>query len=308
MKVKTAESCFEGIILKGIGGFYYVSASGIVYECRARGIFRKDGVTPLTGDRAVVRITDAESKTGSIEKILPRRNSLVRPAVANIDTLAVVMSVKSPEPDYMLLDKLILSAEVKEIEAVVCINKIDLDKEGRCKEIEEIYRIAGYKTVLLDSTEQDECVSGFTSLYEILAGKFTVFAGQSGVGKSTIINRLISSGSMQTGILSARTDKGRHTTRHVEIIEIKGGGFVADTPGFSCFEQGALKPSRLWEFYPEFAAYEGKCRFTGCAHMEEPGCAVRKAVETGLADTGRYARYKEIFGFLKKTDDNRYKQ
>ncbi|NTV90752.1 MAG: ribosome small subunit-dependent GTPase A, partial [Clostridiales bacterium] len=273
----------SGIILKGIGGFYYVLAEGAIHECKARGIFRKDGITPLPGDRVTISI-NAGKTTGNIDEILPRDIILVRPAVTNVNQVVVTISARSPVPDLLLLDKLLLTAAKEKLTAVVCINKIDLDENSEFTAIADSYRNAGY-TVITTSSRTGE---GQEELRETLKGKITVFSGQSGVGKSTLINNIMESCVMKTGMISDRSDRGKHTTRHAELIPLEGGGFLADTPGFSSFELAAMEPSILKTLYPEFARYEEDCRFSGCAHVNEPDCAVKAAVESGDISRDRY--------------------
>lgn len=290
-----------GIIQKGIGGFYYVATSHGVYECRARGIFRKDGLIPLPGDRVVISDIDDVNKTGVINDILKRENELVRPAVANINQIVAVIAVKSPAPDYTLLDKILVTSEHKQIKAILCINKIDLNMEDKRNEIRRIYEKAKY-TVILTSSCTGE---GFSELVDNLKDKTTVIAGQSGVGKSTIINIIMNSEIMETGSISERGNRGRHTTRHAEILELKQGGFLVDTPGFSSFELSGMEHHELGFCYPEFDRHPESCRFVGCSHISEPGCCVKAALDKGLIDIGRYERYVQFYNFLASRDPYR---
>ncbi len=286
----------SGLIIKGIGGFYYVNAGNVLYECKARGLFRKEGITPLPGDRVRIIVIDEKKKTGSIDEILPRDTQLVRPAVANVNQMAAVVAAKSPEPDLLLLDKLLVTAEVKGIDAIVCINKIDLDPEEKYLKISRAYETAGYRTVLLSSKEN----IGFDGLKPLLEGRITVFAGQSGVGKSTILNKIMNAWVLQTGDISEKIERGRHTTRHAELLELDTGGYVVDTPGFSSFELEDIEHDKLDMFYPEFVPHLGKCRFSGCSHITEPGCEVKKALEEGALDRGRYERYILFYNALRE--------
>ncbi|MCR4435891.1 MAG: ribosome small subunit-dependent GTPase A [Clostridiales bacterium] len=286
----------SGIILKGIGGFYYVKTSNAVYECRARGIFRKDDHSPLPGDRVGITVLDEDKKTGTIDEILPRESHLVRPAVANVNQLAVVLAVKSPSPDFMLVDKLLITARLKELDVVICVNKMDLDENGECKNIRAAYEQAGYPCIQLSSKFD----IGFDILKHKLQGKITVFAGQSGVGKSTILNKIMNSWIMKTGDISGKIERGRHTTRHAELVELESGGYVVDTPGFSSLELTGIKSSELDTFYPEFNDRRLHCKFIGCSHISEPGCSVKEALEAGLIDRGRYLRYIEFYNALKQ--------
>ncbi|MCX7921875.1 MAG: ribosome small subunit-dependent GTPase A [Clostridia bacterium] len=292
----------EGIIIKGIGGFYYVRADGEIYECKARGIFRKEELTPLPGDRVNISIVDLIGKVGSIDEILPRDNHLIRPAVANVNQIAVVVAVKSPQPDFALLDKLLIASETKGIDSFICVNKIDLDENDEYKKITEDYEKANYKVVALSSKNN----TGFDQLKDILSNRITVFAGQSGVGKSTILNHVMNAWVMQTGEVSERIERGKHTTRHAELVELDFGGFIVDTPGFSSFELSDIQHNELEIYYPEFEEYINKCRFTGCSHISEPDCSIKEALDNGLIGSGRYGRYVQFYSALKEANKNNW--
>jgi ribosome biogenesis GTPase len=285
-----------GIILKGIGGFYYVKEenSDTIYECKPRGIFRKDSITPLPGDKVVFSILDDVEKLGSIDQIQPRFSELVRPAVANVDQIIIVIAVKAPETDFMLLDKLLITAEIKKLKAIVCINKIDLEKDI-AKNIKEIYSSAGYDCIEISSVLN----VGYGILQEKLDNHISVLAGQSGVGKSTILNHIMDSWIMETGKVSDKIERGKHTTRHAEILEIKSGGYIADSPGFSSFELSDINYKELETCYPEFRQFLNDCRFTSCSHIAEPECRIRDAVEQGKIDTNRFQRYTQLYKILK---------
>ena len=291
-----------GLIVKGIGGFYYVKTEAGIYECKARGLFRKDSFTPLPGDKVSISVTDEENKIGFIEQISPRDSQLIRPAVANVNQVAIVIAIKSPQPDFSLLDKLLITFEQKGISAIVCINKIDLDLEEEYRNVVKSYEKAMYSVIPLSSKNG----TVFDELELALRDITTVFAGQSGVGKSTILNRVLDSYVMETGSISERIERGKHTTRHAELIELKSGGFVVDTPGFSSFEITGIEPNELQNFYPEFREYFGKCKFTGCAHVSEPNCEVKAALEEDVLDSGRYKRYVEFYKFLKEKERKKY--
>lgn len=278
-----------GKIIKGIGGFYYVRAEdGVVYECKARGVFRKEGIKPYIGD--IVKIEINGSK-GSIDKIFPRRNSLVRPPVANIDTLVIVAAAANPAPNLRLIDKLTVNAEISGIKPIIVINKTDL-ADGA--DIAAIYASAGY-TALCVSAEKD---GDLEALMPYLPGKTTAFAGLSGVGKSTMLN-ILTGGNMETGSVSEKIKRGRHTTRHVELMELACGGYVLDTPGFSSFEIDGIKAEELDGYFPEMSKIGVNCRFKGCSHINEPDCAVKqKMLEGGIAPC-RYESYKELYNQLK---------
>ena len=287
----------SGIILKGIGGFYYVRADNDeVYECKARGIFRKDEITPLPGDIVSLTIIDENNKKGSIDKIHERHSQLIRPAVANVNQVIIVLSIKSPAPDLLLLDKLLVMAEHQNIDAIVCINKIDLVSAEEYSKIYEAYSKAGYKVIPL-STKTGE---GLDQLKKSLNGRISVLAGQSGVGKSTILNRIINSQIMKTGNISEKIERGRHTTRHAELVRVEKEGYLVDTPGFSSLGIANIKYDELALYYREFENYMEGCRFTRCSHVNEPQCGIKDAVSKGLIDTGRYERYISLYNSLKQ--------
>jgi ribosome small subunit-dependent GTPase A len=294
----------SGIVLKGIGGFYYILSGEAVFECKARGIFRKNEMTPLPGDNVIFSILGDEKMKGNLDEILPRSSQLTRPAVSNIGQVITVIAVNSPLPDFLLLDKLLITAGKENINAVVCLNKIDLDSSDERKKIIDTYRNAGYK-IILTSKKTNE---GIEELKEVLKTRITVFAGQSGVGKSSLLNRIMDDYVMQTGSLSLRTERGKHTTRHAELIPLECGGFIVDTPGFSSFELEEIGHEELQTYYQEFQDLYEKCRFSGCIHINEPDCAVKEAVSNGVIDNGRYERYIELYKYLKQLYDTKYKK
>lgn len=287
------EKNVTGLIRKGIGGFYYVETADILYECRARGIFRKDGITPLPGDR--VLIAPAEDGTGEIERILPRRNFLFRPPVANVDRLVVVASLCDPEPNTLLIDKMIAYAERHGVEPALVISKIDLSDEDR---LTEAYSASGIPLFHVSSVSGE----GVEGVRELLRGNTTVFAGNTGVGKSSLLNKMFGELHQQTGETSRKLGRGRHTTRQVELLKLGSGGYAVDTPGFSSI--GAQKgewipPEELPQCFREFGPYLGRCRFTSCSHTCEKGCAVLEAVEEGLIGKSRHESYVAMFREMK---------
>jgi ribosome biogenesis GTPase len=289
----------SGIIVKGIGGFYYVAAPGGVYECTARGIFRKEDITPLPGDKVLISVIDEAKKNGCIDEILPRKSFLARPAVANVDQIIITVAVKLPDPDLFLVDKLLISAEKEGLNIVLGINKIDLNDEDKQKEMIKAYSKTNYKLILTSSKTGE----GFDKLRQVLSGRISVLAGQSGVGKSTILNRLMNAEIMETGSVSNKIKRGRHTTRHVELIQLDKGGYIVDTPGFSSLELTDIPFEELQLYYPEFSGYMGRCRFNGCSHTAEPGCSVKDALNEGIIDAGRYNRYLQLYSALKQIKD-----
>lgn len=283
-----------GKILKGIGGFYYVSTEKGVIECHARGNFRKKDLSPIVGDTITLAL--APDGTGSIVKIHPRKNFLIRPEVANIDVLVLVSAMRSPLPDFGLIDKLLVTAESKNIKGVICLNKTDLSDSDEIAEISDIYKKAGY-TVIVASARTGE---GTKELQSIIKGNTVAFAGLSGVGKSSLLKR-VTGVDLKTGSVS-KIERGKHTTRHVELMEA-AGGLVFDTPGFSRLEADDLYASDLWQYFPEIAQFQGECRFRTCNHISEPGCKVKEAVENGFVAQTRYDNYVSLFNKLKDIKD-----
>ena len=280
----------KGRIIKGIGGFYYVKATdSTVYECKARGVFRKENIKPAIGDFVDILV---ENGKGSIEKIYPRTSYLIRPTVANIDVLVIVVAAAEPEPNILLIDKLLVNSENVGISPVILINKTDV-KSG--EELKEIYEKAGYPVVLTSAIEKDVK----TEMLPYIKDKTSAFAGLSGVGKSTILN-LITDTNQETGEISDKIKRGKHTTRHVELLELPEGGYVLDTPGFSSFELNTIKADELYKCFPEMRDFTDMCRFKGCVHINEPDCIVKEKVNLGEIAKSRYESYVELFGELKK--------
>lgn len=284
----------EGIIIRGIGGFYYVKTSEGIIESRARGNFREEGITPLVGDRVRIRISD-EDNSGYVDEILPRDNELIRPPVANISQAIIVMSIKKPDVNTWLLDKFLLMAEHKKLNIIICLNKMDLS-EKEIGKLMEIYKKAGYK-VLVTSSKDD---IGIEELKAILKGHITVFAGPSGVGKSTLLNKINPYFNRETGEVSVKSKRGKHTTRSVELMELGEDTFVLDTPGFSSLDLDFIQdPVDVREFFREIKKYGKECRFQSCLHDKEPDCAVKKYVEEGVIDRDRYNNYLLLLTEIK---------
>ena len=291
------ETNMTGLIRKGIGGFYYVEAADVLYECRARGIFRKNGVVPMPGDR--VLFVPAGDGTGEIEKILPRKNSLFRPPVANADRLIVVASVCDPEPNLLLIDKMIAFAERREIEPTLVISKIDLQS---AEFLTEAYRTSGIPFFSVSSSTGE----GIENIKPLLRGKTTVFAGNTGVGKSSLLNKMFGEFCQQTGEISRKLGRGKHTTRQVELLKLASGGYAVDTPGFSSIaaQKGEwIPPGELARCFREFEPYLGRCRFTTCSHVCEKGCAVLKAVEEGAVSKSRHESYVAMYREMKDRNE-----
>lgn len=291
----------RGKIIKGIAGFYYVHVveSG-VYECKAKGVFRRERIKPLVGDLAEIEVLNEREKTGNIIEILPRKNELVRPAVANIDQSLVVFAVKRPSPHFNLLNRFLVMMESKEIPVILCFNKQDLADAPQTEEIAKAYENCGYPCIFTSALER----KNIEELKELLKGKTTAIAGPSGVGKSSIINILQPDANMETGDISRKIERGKHTTRHSELFLIDEASYIMDTPGFSSLYVNNFEKEELKAYFPEFREYEGKCRFHGCDHIHEPGCAVKDAVSEERISKVRYDSYMEMYQELK--DKRRY--
>lgn len=286
----------QGKIIKGIAGFYYVFVNGSgIYECKAKGIFRKDNTKPLVGDDVELDILDKERMLGNIEKIGQRRSQLIRPAVANVDQALVVFSVVKPQPNFNLLDRFLIMMGQQGLPCIICFNKRDLDDKGAGCEYERVYRGCGYQTLLVSAAKNQ----GIDRIEALLQGKTTTVAGPSGVGKSSLINLLQSDTVMETGSISAKIERGKHTTRHCELIAMGKDTYILDTPGFSSLGLFNLEKEQLGDFYPEFAEYEKYCKFGGCSHLTEPVCGVRTAVTQGQISRMRYENYAMLYEELK---------
>lgn len=286
----------QGKIVKGIAGFYYIHVVEFgVYECKAKGVFRKEKIKPLVGDNVIIEVLDEKEKTGNIIEILQRSNELIRPAVANIDQALVVFAVTKPSPHFNLLDRFLVMMESKHIPVILCFNKEDLADSSQIEELEKIYSKCGYPCVFTSALER----KNIGRIKELLRGKTTAIAGPSGVGKSSIINILQPGANMETGAISQKIERGRHTTRHSELFPIDENSYIMDTPGFSSLYVNDFEKEELKYFFPEFEKYEGNCRFHGCDHIHEPGCAVKEAVESGNVSKVRYDDYSEMYQELK---------
>lgn len=282
----------QGKIIKGISGFYYVYVEGAgIYECKAKGAFRNQKIKPLVGDDVILSVVDPDKRIGNVEDILPRRKELVRPAVSNIDMALVIFACQKPQPNFNLLDRFLCRMEVQKVPAAICFNKCDLIAEEEQERFRQIYLPAGYP-ILFTSTKTMENIN---VLRELLDGKTTTVAGPSGVGKSSLINCLLGESRMETGKISEKIDRGKHTTRHSEILPIATGTYIMDTPGFSSLELPELEKEELWTCYPEFVPYEPYCRFGGCSHIGEPDCGVKEALAQGKISHIRYENYRMLY-------------
>lgn len=286
----------QGKIIRGIAGFYYVYVAGLgVLECKAKGIFRKNNLKPLVGDFVSVTLLDEETKTGNIEEVLPRKNELIRPAVANIDQALVIFAIHRPAPNLNLLDRFLLMMSQKDIPCILVFNKNDLTEEGEKEALTAAYEGSGCEVLFVSAKEEE----GIEEIKKRLKGKTTTVAGPSGVGKSSIINLLQNEISMETGAVSEKIERGKHTTRHTEFITIGENSFIMDTPGFSSLAIFDMEKEELEQYYPEFAPFREQCRFTGCSHTHEPECRVKQAVEEGDISRIRYENYLQMYEELK---------
>ena len=294
----------QGKIIKGIAGFYYVHAgeSGI-YECKAKGIFRNQKIKPLVGDNVRMTVLDEQDKEGNIEEILSRKNELIRPAVANVDQALVIFATAKPRPNFNLLDRFLILMQYQDVPAVLCFNKQDIVTEQELHLLKDTYISAGYEVHFTSAKEQ----SGIDEIRRILKGKTTAVAGPSGVGKSSLINLLSPEASMETGDISRKIERGRHTTRHSELFALDEDSYICDTPGFSSiYLPEGMEKEELGQYFPEFREYEESCRFQGCAHIHEPDCAVKAALEEGKIHPGRYRNYVLFYEELKENEKRRY--
>ncbi len=285
-----------GLIIKAVSGFYYVEAADAVYECKARGVFRRKGISPAVGDRA--RITLQGDDKAEVEEILPRKNYLVRPPLANLDRLFIVSSVSEPSPSTLIIDKICAVAVSKEIEPIVVFTKADL---ADCSELTDIYRRAGilcFEYSIKSENDKNRLIS-------LLEGKISAFTGNTGVGKSSLLNSLFPELSIATAQISRKLGRGRHTTRHSELYKV-AGGYVADTPGFSTVDierYELIRKNDIAACFPEFGEFIPQCRFTGCAHLCEKGCAVIEAVENGIIPVSRHNSYKQMYEEVRNIPD-----
>lgn len=286
----------QGKIVKGIAGFYYVHvAESGIYECKAKGIFRKEKKKPLVGDDVELEVISEEEKTGNIVRLLERKNELLRPAVSNVDQAIVIFAAKKPDPNFNLLDRFLIRMQMEHTDTLICFNKCDLLSEEERQALLHIYGDCG-SDVLFTSAKTGEGIAG---LKEALFHKTSTVAGPSGVGKSSLINLLQENVEMETGSISVKIERGKHTTRHSQLIPISGNTYIMDTPGFSTLYINELNKEELKDYYTEFAAYAGECRYPGCNHVSEPECGVKEAVARGAIAESRYENYVTLFEELK---------
>jgi ribosome biogenesis GTPase len=282
-----------GKIIKILGGFYYIYNDNSIVECRAKGSFRNDKIKPLVGDIADYRVPIDEEHLGYLEKIHKRKNHLIRPPVSNIDQSIVVFSVENPNPNFILLDKFLINSMRENIEPIICINKIDLNKD-KAEEIKNNYINSGFKTILTSKHIKET----IANIKNVLKNRTTVFAGPSGTGKSSLLNEVKPGLGLKTGEISQKLKRGKHTTRHVEMIEILKNSWVVDTAGFSNLNLKGINKYNLKDYYNEFDDYF--CKFNDCLHHKEPGCLVRQEVDSGKISKLRYNNYLKIFNEIKE--------
>lgn len=285
----------SGTIIKGIGGFYYIDTEQGVYECRARGIFRKEKLKPTVGDFVKISVLDEKNKKGSLDFIEPRKNMLIRPRVSNVEQAVIVFAAVSPNINVDLLDRFLILVAEQKLDVLICINKIDLDTEKNYESIKKIYKTSGYKVICLSA----EKGIGIEELKKELKNKISVFAGPSGVGKSSLINAVAPDLKLKTGEISAKIERGKHTTRHAELMQIEEHSYIVDSPGFTSLFLEHIPAEELQYYFKEFEPYLNGCRYTGCSHIHEPDCEVKEHIGEEIPNE-RYERYVNLYNELRK--------
>lgn len=286
----------EGKIIKGIAGFYYVYINSLgLYECKAKGIFRNQKIKPLVGDNVVIDVIDDIEKKGNIVDILERKNELIRPAVANVDQALVIFAAADPAPNLNLLDRFLIMMLKQKVDTIICFNKKDIVSAEEIRLLEETYLKCGYRVIFTSAFTED----GIEVILNLLRNKTSVVAGPSGVGKSSIINLIQPEANMETGVISEKIKRGKHTTRHSELFYVEDNTFIMDTPGFSSLYITEMEKENLKDYFIEFQEYGDNCRFNGCAHINEPNCAVKEALLQGKISKVRYDNYKDLYEELK---------
>lgn len=289
----------QGKIIKGVGGFYYVHLhdknNSTLYECKAKGAFRNQNIKPSVGDNVDIDIVDNEALTGNITAVHKRSNSLIRPAVTNVDQAVIIFALTQPKPNYNLLDRFLIMMECQDVDTIICLNKLDIDEEETADGVKQAYELAGYRVIIASTYDN----KGIDELRKIIEGKTTVFAGPSGVGKSSLLNSLYPDAQVQTGSISEKIKRGKHTTRHSELMCVGPDTYIMDTPGFSSLNVEDMEPEDLRYYYEEFGAYSDSCRYSGCLHIHEPGCKVKEALQEGHISKLRYDNYIQLFDEIK---------
>lgn len=285
----------QGKIIKGIAGFYYVDTDAGLIQCKAKGIFRKDGQKPLVGDEVEMELTDEVDLEGNIVRLLPRKSELIRPAAANIDQALLIFAITKPSPNYNLLDRFLITMARQKIPCILCFNKCDMASDKERQELLGHYGDCGCRILFVSALKQQ----GLEKVRECLLGKTTVVAGPSGVGKSTLVNALYPDAHMETGEISRKIERGKHTTRHAQLFPLGENTYICDTPGFTSLSLGEMDKEELAGYYPEFAAYEQDCRFGGCSHIGETVCGVKQALSHGKISRIRYENYVLLYEELK---------
>lgn len=285
----------NGTIIKGIGGFYYIDTENGVYECRARGIFRKEKLKPTVGDQVKISVLDEKNKKGSLDVIEPRKNMLIRPRVSNLEQAVIVFASVSPDINIDLLDRFLILVSEQKLDVLICINKIDLDEEKKYEYVKKLYEDSGYRVILLSA----EKGVGIDELKSALKDKISVFAGPSGVGKSSLINAISPDLQLKTGEISAKIERGKHTTRHAELMQIEENSYIVDSPGFTSLFLEHIPAEELQYHFKEFEPYINQCRYTGCSHIHEPDCAIKEQVGVNIR-AERYERYVNLYNELRK--------
>lgn len=296
----------EGKIVKGIAGFYYVNCltetGEKLYECRAKGIFRKDKIKPLVGDNALIQVTSEEKGLGNIQRILPRKNRLIRPEVANIDQALIIFAMAEPQPNLNLLDRFLVMMEMQGIDTAICFNKLDIVTKEEEERLLATYEKCASEVLFVSSREN----IGMDQICQLLEGRTSVLAGPSGVGKSSILNKIFPEAASQTGEVSEKIGRGKHTTRHSELFCVGEGTYLFDTPGFSSLRVSEMEKEELKNYFTEFVPYEGGCRFMGCTHTHEPDCRVKEALDQGQISPVRYENYVQMYEELKEWERRKY--
>ena len=296
----------QGLIVENISNLYKIKVQNKTYEANARGKLKKEEITPVVGDKVEIQILDEENKKAVIEKIEPRTTYIKRPKMSNITQLILVVSSKNPKPDLLLLDKQLASAEYLEIKPIIVLNKTDLDKKKEFEKIKEIYQNIGYTVIETIAKEQENNLSGIQELKKYLKGNINAFSGNSGVGKSTLINAIFKDTITQEGEISQRNKKGKNTTTSTKLYEIDKNTYIADTPGFSTFDISEIEYKELDKYFKEFKPLVANCEFVGCTHIKEENCGIKNALQQGKIDSSRYDRFCKIYEELKEKDKYKY--